>query len=34
MITWLGDGTCDLQCNFEACEFDHGDCIPEGFCAP
>ena len=24
---WLGDGTCDRQCNTSACDYDNGDCI-------
>lgn len=27
---WLGDGTCQDECNTSSCAFDNGDCIPAG----
>ena len=26
MAYWIGDGKCDDENNYEACEFDGGDC--------
>ena len=27
--TWIGDGSCDVQCNVSSCDFDYPDCTPE-----
>ena len=25
-VAWVGDGTCQSDCNIEACDYDRGDC--------
>ena len=32
---WLGDGSCDLQCNVPSCKNDNGDCaVSSSWCSP
>lgn len=31
ILTWLGDGECDTNCNNRACEYDRGDCDQMSF---
>ena len=30
--TWLGDGSCDVQCNISRCDWDAGECLGKSKC--